>query len=73
MTGDLIHDEQGGFIAGNGCVDHIFTLKQIHKKAQEKKNPVYASFIDLEKAYDEVNREALWQVLRMYDVGGVNF
>ena len=27
-------------------------------------------FIDMEKAYDRVNREALWQVLRMYDVGG---
>ena len=26
-------------------------------------------FIDLEKVYDRVNREALWQVLRMYDVG----
>ena len=24
----------------------------------------------LEKAYHRVNREALWQVLRMYDVGG---
>ena len=28
------------------------------------------SFIDLEKAYDAVNRKALWQVLRIYDVGG---
>ena len=27
-------------------------------------------FIDLEKVYDRVNREALWQVLRMYDVRG---
>ena len=27
-------------------------------------------FIDLKKAYDRMNREALWQVLRMYDVGG---
>ena len=25
--------------------------------------------IDLENAYDRVNREALWQVMRMYDVG----
>ena len=27
------------------------------------------SFIDLENAYNRVNREVLWQVLRMYDVG----
>ena len=26
--------------------------------------------LDLEKAYERVNREAQWQVLRMYDVGG---
>ena len=31
---------------------------------------MYVGFIDLEKAYFRVNREALWQVLRMYDVGG---
>ena len=27
-------------------------------------------FIDLDKAYDRVNRKTLWQALRMYDVGG---
>ena len=27
-------------------------------------------FMDLEKAYDRINNETLWQVLRMYDVGG---
>ena len=30
-------------------------------------------FMDLEKACDRVNREALWQVLRMYDVNGKLF
>ena len=43
-----------------GCVDQIFTLKQIGEKAREKKCSVYVGFIDLEKAYDRVNREALW-------------
>ena len=27
-------------------------------------------FMDLEKAYDVVNKESLWQVLRIHDVGG---
>ena len=31
---------------------------------------MYVSFMDLEKAYDRVNMEALWQVLRMYVVDG---
>ena len=50
--------------AGRECVDQIFTLKQIGEKVREKKCKVYMAFMDLE------NREALWQVLRICDVGG---
>ena len=44
----------------------------LHPKAdrRERKNLVYVGFTDLEKAYGRVNREALWQALRIYDVGG---
>ena len=35
-----------------------------------RESAVYVGFIDLEKMYDRVNREVLWQVLRMYVVGG---
>ena len=66
VTGGLIDDEQGSFRGGRGCVDQIFTLKQIGEKTREKKCRVYVVFTDLEKAYDRVNREAL----RMYDVAG---
>ena len=31
---------------------------------------MYVSFIDLEKVYNKVNREALWHMLREYDVRG---
>ena len=41
VTEGLIDDEQGGFRAWNGCVDQIFTLKQIGEKAREKKCRVY--------------------------------
>ena len=70
MTYGIIDDELGGFTSGRGCVDQIYILKQIGEKARERKYRVYVGFMDLEKAYDRVNREALRQVLRMYDVGG---
>ena len=31
---------------------------------------MYVGFMDLEKAYDRINREVLRQVMRMYDVDG---
>ena len=40
MTGGVIDDEEVGFREGRGCVDQIFTLNQIGKKAREKKRTV---------------------------------
>ena len=60
---------KGAFRGGRRCVDQIFTLKRIGEKAREKKRRMHVGFIDLEKPYDRVNREVLWQVLRMYDEG----
>ncbi len=34
-----------------------------------KGKKLYAAFMDLEKAYDKVNREALWSVMKTYGVG----
>ena len=39
-------------------------------RKHRRKNVVYVGLMDLEMAYDGVNRETLWQVLRIYDVGG---
>ena len=58
VTEGLIDDKQGGFRAGRGCVDQIFTLKH------GRKNVVYVGFMDLEKAFDRANRETLWQELK---------
>ena len=60
MIEGLIDKEQGGYRAGRGCVDQIITLKQIGPKTWEKKCRVHMGFMDLEKAYDRINREAQW-------------
>ncbi len=35
-----------------------------------KDKKLYAAFMNLEKAYDGVDRKALWNVLRIYGVSG---
>ena len=54
----MIDDKQGEFRPERGCVDQIFTLKQIAEKAWEKILECMG-FMNLGKAYDRVNREAL--------------
>ena len=40
VTGNLSDDEQEVFRARSGCVEQIFTLKEIGEKAREKKRSV---------------------------------
>ncbi len=35
-----------------------------------KDRKLYAAFVDLEKAYDRVDKKALWNILKIYGVGG---
>ena len=63
-------EEQGGFRSGKECIDQIFVLKQLVEKYREKRKELHIVFIDLEKAYDKVYREALWRVLHECGVDG---
>jgi len=65
-----IEEEQCGFRPGRGTMDQLFTLARILEGAWEYAYPVYMCFVDLEKAYDRVPREILWEVLREYGVRG---
>ena len=41
----------------------IFALRQVQEKAREHNSDLYMVFVDRTKAFDTVNREALWKVL----------
>ena len=70
LTEGLIGEEQCGFRSGRGCVDQVFVMKQINEKFVDKNKSLYFAYIDLEKAYDRVDREAMWRVLGMYGING---
>ena len=69
-TDGAIGEEQCGFRSGRGCADQIFAVRQVCEKYLAKGKDVFWAFMDLEKAYDRVDRDALWRVLRLYGVGG---
>ena len=50
----------GGFSSKRTAMDNVFGLTECIKSRIEKKEKVYAAFLDIEKAYDRVDRKALW-------------
>lgn len=58
-----IEEAQSGFRVGRSVHDHIFTVKQIIEKTHLSKTKAYFAFIDLEKAFDRVNRKRMWDIL----------
>ena len=59
-------EEQAGFRKNYATTDHIFTLISMIRKSVYKSNngKLYVAFIDFLKAFDTVNRDSLWFVLR---------
>ena len=50
---------------GRSTIDAIFSLRMLLEKWSEGHKVVYCAFIDLEKAYDRVLREELWECLQL--------
>ena len=59
-----ISDEQLGFMPGRSTVDAIFALRTTQAKYRDHQTPLYATFLDLEKAFDRVRRSDVWDCLR---------
>ena len=59
-----IPDVQAGFIKGRGTSDQIANIHWIIKKAREFQKNIYFCFIDYVKAFDCVDHNKLWKILK---------
>ena len=63
VSEQTLQEAQCAFRPDRSTVDMIFAVRQLQEKCIEQNKPLYSEFIDLTKAFDTVNREALWTVL----------
>ena len=57
-------DVQAGFRKGRGTTDQIVNIHWIMEKAREFQKNIYFSFIDYVKAFDCVDHNKLWKILK---------
>ena len=57
-------DVQAGFRKGRGTRDQIAHIHWIIKKAREFQKNIYFCFIDYAKAFDCVDHNKLWKILK---------
>ena len=57
-------DVQAGFRKGRGTRYQIANIRRIMEKAREFQKNIYFCFIDYAKAFDCVDHNKLWKILR---------
>lgn len=58
------------FRRGVGCIDLLFSIKSAFKKYFGKGRKLFTAFIDLEKAYDRLDRRIMGDVLMLNYLDG---
>ena len=63
-------DVQAGFRKGRGTGDQIANIQWIIEKAREFQKNIYFCFIDSAKAFDCVDHNKLWKILKEMGIPG---
>ena len=58
---------QAGFRKGRGTRDQIANIRWIMEKAREFQKNIYFCFIDYAKAFDCVNHNKLWKIVKRWE------
>ena len=63
-----LSDVQAGFRKGRGTRDQVANICWIIEKAREFQKNIYLCFIDYTKAFDRVDHNKLWKILKKMGV-----
>ena len=61
-------DVQAGFRKGKGTRDQIANIRWIIEKAREFQKNIYFCFIDYTSAFDWVDHNKLWKILKEMEI-----
>ena len=61
-------DVQSRFRKGRGTSDQIANIRWIIEKAREFRKKIYVCFTDYAKAFDYVNHNNLWKILKVMGI-----
>ena len=64
----LLGEIQGRFRRGRRTEDNLFMLERLVAMVKGRKEEIFVAFLDMDKAYDRVNRKKLFGVMRCYGV-----
>ena len=65
---NLLPEEQCEFCPHRLTTDIIFAVRRLQELGRKARVPLFLCFIDLQNAYDSVDRTLLWQVLTRFGV-----
>ncbi|CAH1721690.1 unnamed protein product [Aphis gossypii] len=65
-TDEIVGDYQSGFRKNKSTTDHIFVLRQVMERSYEYAKDLHMVFIDYKQAYDSIDREILWKILKNF-------
>ncbi|CAM9464035.1 unnamed protein product, partial [Sphacelaria rigidula] len=65
---DVFPEEQCGFMRKRSTIDMMFVVRRLQELGRASNIPINMCFIDLQEAYDSVDRTLLWEVPSRFGV-----
>ena len=64
----ILRNNQAGFRPGRSCAQQVHILRRVMEAFRSYQLPLTITFIDFKKAFDSINRKAMFSILRHYGI-----